>query len=94
MKYSCEIAKFLDQEHSNCMNELIAYPFGYFLRRLDQVNMPIDRKIAQDDGTSINEINLQDLSQILKGIKCSGTYSYTIKTKDGGNTRIAISKED
>ena len=90
MNHECEIATFKDEDNFGFMNDLIKFKDRFFIRRLDQVDMPSDRKIAQDNGTPINEINYKNLCQILEDTECYGTYSYNILQKNGEYTRIAI----
>ena len=76
----------------NFGNSLITSNEGFFIRRLDQNKKPKDSRVAEDDGTPISQLNIDDLIRKANTTACSGTYTQNVQKIDGGEARIAVSK--
>ena len=78
----------------NFGNSLINSSEGLFLRRLDQSHKPKSSKIAQDDGTPTDQLDIDDLVKKANTTQCSGTYTQHVHKIDGGEALVAVSKID
>ena len=76
----------------NFGNSLINSSEGLFLRRLDQNQKPKNSRIAEDDGTPIDQLDIDDLVRKANTSQCSGTYTQHVQKIDGGEATIAITK--
>lgn len=92
MTHEYNLVKIEDPSNHNFGNILINTPDGAFVRRLDQHNIPKSHKIAEDDGTPMDRINMEDFLEKVETDKCLGTYTYSVETIDGGEARVAVTK--